>query len=450
MAAAEARAVWQRTANRCFVQEDAKRAPKLACCQSSSSTTRQVDAGPATVAEGPDHPATGFMPINRNPSYSSLPPDTRWWLQMQPSYGYQKDFTYEQLSALEADMETLRAGFVKSTPKTSEVHQQKAEFTDAVSAVCMKTGYEAQKQDVSAKYSKNMQEPLQYEMKEKYETMGMDTIDCPVSNQPKEFCCDYPWIGGGRAEPWWRTTDRDELASLVAQKSLNHMENCDLPPPQKTYHKRHPYADIGCSDPNVILGTSLDAKAQATSLSSMTTPAHGYPDSGRGEMSGEGHSDKSFRDITEIQQLSEGEPTKAQLMEALCHSQTRAREAEKAAKQAYAEKEHIFKLFFTQASQLFAYKQWFQLLQLESLYLQIKNNEQPPSATVFPEGLPWMPVKGKKLRRNWRKGAKGKRGRMAEPRHDIATYAVAFALGFGLVGAGLFLGWTVGWMLPHF
>ncbi|CAL2237405.1 unnamed protein product [Prunus armeniaca] len=47
---------------------DAKRAPKLACCQSSSSTTKQVDAGPATVAKGPDHPAASFMPLNRNPS----------------------------------------------------------------------------------------------------------------------------------------------------------------------------------------------------------------------------------------------------------------------------------------------------------------------------------------------------------------------------------------------
>ncbi|BFG22184.1 hypothetical protein CerSpe_084580 [Prunus speciosa] len=451
MAAAEARAVWQRAANRCFVQEDAKRAPKLACCQSSSSTTKQVDAGPATAAGGPDHPAAGFMPLNRNPSYSSLPPDARWWLQMQPSYGYQKDFTYEQLNALEADMETLRAGFVKSTPKTSEVCQQKGECTDADGHKNSKV----QKQDVNAQYGKDMKELVQYkDMREKYEIMGMDTIDYPFSKQPEEFCCDYPWIGGGRAEPWWRTTDRDELASLVAQKSLNHIENCDLPPPQKMYHKRHPYADIGCSDHNVILGTSLDGKAQIGCLSDLASHARCYSDPGitrerKGDAAEEGHSDKSFRDVTETQQLSEGEPTKAQLMEALCHSQTRAREAEKAAKQAYAEKEHIFKLFFKQASQLFAYKQWFQLLQLETLCIQIKNNDQPGSAVV-PVVLPWMPFKGRKPRRSWRKGPKGKRGRRAEPRHDITKYAVAFALGFSLVGAGLLLGWTVGWMLPHF
>ncbi|BBG97664.1 hypothetical protein Prudu_006867 [Prunus dulcis] len=385
MAAAEARAVWQRVANRCFVQEDAKRAPKLACCQSSSSTTKQVDAGPATAAEGPDHPAAGFMPLNRNPSYSSLPPDARWWLQMQPSYGYQKDFTYEQLNALEADMETLRAGFVKSTPKTSEVRQQKGECTDADGHKNSKV----QKQDVNAQYGKDMKELVQYkDVREKYEIMGMDTIDYPFSKQPEEFCCDYPWIGGGGLNhgggrliemnwpPWLQRSHLTMLRTVI----FPHLRKCII------------------RDIRMLI------------LDVLTT-----------------------MDVTETQQLSEGEPTKAQLMEALCHSQTRAREAEMAAKQAYAEKEHIFKLFFRQASQLFAYKQWFQLLQLETLCIQIKNNDQPGSAVV-PVVLPWMPFKGRKPRRNWRKGPKGKRGRRAEPRHDITKYAVAFALGFSLVG----------------
>lgn len=156
-----------------------------------------------------------------------------------------------------------------------------------------------------------------------------------------------------------------------------------------------------------------------------------------------------YRDLIDLQKLTEGDPTKAQLIEALCHSQTRAREAEKAAKQAYAEKEHIFKLFFKQASQLFAYKQWFQLLQLETLYVQIKNKDQAGS-TVLPVILPWMSSKGRKSRKNWRKVPKGKRSRRVDHEYDINKYAVALALGFGLVGAGLLLGWTVGWMLPSF
>lgn len=136
------------------------------------------------------------------------------------------------------------------------------------------------------------------------------------------------------------------------------------------------------------------------------------------------------KDMTGMQQVSEGDTGKAQLMEALHHCQTRAREAEKTAKRVYAEKEHILKLFFRQTAQLFAYKQCFQLLQLKT--------------------LPWMPYKGRKQQKTWQKATGGKRVKRGRPQHDFTKYAVAFALGLGLVGAGLLVGWTAGWMLPPF
>ena len=136
--------------------------------------------------------------------------------------------------------------------------------------------------------------------------------------------------------------------------------------------------------------------------------------------------------------ISDNDPSKAQLLEALRHSQTRAREAEKAAEQAHREKEHIVSLFLRQASQLFAYKQWFYMLQLENLYSQIKNKDGPIS-NLFSVTIPWTPYKAKKQRG---------RGKRALPRYCISKYAVAFALGLSLVGAGLLLGWTIGCMLP--
>ncbi|EPS66035.1 hypothetical protein M569_08748, partial [Genlisea aurea] len=36
---------------------------------------------------------------------------------------------------------------------------------------------------------------------------------------------------------WWRTADPEELALLVAQRSLSRIENCDLPLPQSPYAK---------------------------------------------------------------------------------------------------------------------------------------------------------------------------------------------------------------------
>lgn len=146
-------------------------------------------------------------------------------------------------------------------------------------------------------------------------------------------------------------------------------------------------------------------------------------------------------------QTSEDNTSKAELMDALLHSQTRAREAEIAAKRAYAEKEHIVELFVRQATQLFAYKQWFQLLQLESL--QIKNSNQPMS-NLFPLVLPWKSYKNMVSHKRWRRVTGQKRVEQDQRKSDISTYAVAFALGLSLVSAGLLLGWTVGWMLPSF
>ncbi|KAJ7951326.1 Transmembrane protein [Quillaja saponaria] len=450
MAAAEARAVWQRTANRCFVQEDAKRAPKLACCQSSSTTSKLVDSEPASAVDGSDHAAVGFMPFNRNTSFSNLPPDTRWWLQLQPGYGHQKGLTYEQLKVIED--ETLRARNENKT--SSNLHPQEGDSTDI-------DIYKYQDSSPYVHYSKTAQEfPELMGLKGKYETVEMDPVGILVPKQPNEVCIDpdSPWLGNGKTEPWWRTTDRDELASLVVQKSLNHIENCDLPPPQK-YVRRYPYANI--SNDKMIM-SSFKCTAKPDGFSNITTHAEGIPDSGivdkkHGASANGRHlhyvSNKSssynttHEDVMQMQQVSDRDPGKAKLMEALRHSQTRAREAEEAAKQAYAEKEHILKLFFRQASQLFAYKQWLQLLQLETLYSQIKNNDQPVS-TLFPMALPWMSQKFRKPRKKWH--SKGRRGKRGRAKNGITTYAVAFALGLSLVGAGLLLGWTVGWMLPPF
>lgn len=294
MAGAEARAVWQRTANRCFVQEDAKRAPKLACCQSSS---KQVDAGPADVADAPVHPAAGFMPLNMNHLYSELPSDTRWWLQLQSNYGYQKGLTSEQISAVEAEMEALRTGFVNSPSKLSgdplldstggtlvdgninnEVSHD--ENYKSLSAVCMKKDLEVRKQNVGAVDCKSTQEFIELmDIRENYEFIEMDSVGCPSSKTSNELCFDpeSPWIGGGKTEPWWRTTDKDDLASLVAQKSVGYMENCDLPPPQKKHTRAHPYARSRGFDLDET--SSLHSKYQTDGISNPVVHAQGASDS---------------------------------------------------------------------------------------------------------------------------------------------------------------------------
>ncbi|CAL0302182.1 unnamed protein product [Lupinus luteus] len=426
MAGAEARAVWQRAANRCFVQEDAKRAPKLACCQSSCATSKSVDTGPADTPDESDHAAVNATRSESESSYTNLSPCSRWWMHLQPNYyGSRNGVIVEHLNALEDDVETSKAS------------------------------------DESKTFSKNSQTfPELIGAKEKHETVDIDSGGFSESKELNDFSLepDYSWIEGNMAEPWWRTTDKEELASFVSQKSLNHIENCDLPPPQMKHLIGHRCSSI--SDDKVKASPYV-VEAQPRSFSDFTPHSPGSLDSGlihkkrQGPSANEGllyfasvksSSYTAIHEDFKEKQIFEGDPSKVQLMEALCHSQTRAREAEEAAKQAYAEKDHIVALIFKQASQLFAYKQWLKLLQLETLYSQIKDKDQPIS-TIFPVALPWMSHDGRKSRKRKQKSCNAKQERQCKSKCDITTYAVAFALGLGLVGAGLLLGWTVGWML---
>lgn len=257
MAVAEARAVWQRTANRCFVQEDAKRAPKLACCQSSSSSSKQVDGGPTNAADMPENPAVSFMPFHRSSSYSNLSPDTRWWLQLQPSYGYQKGLTYEQLNALKAEMESVRTDIVNTPSKFDDVpphddrrgaclngnmnSESSSDPYCRISTNRIVKDPETKNQEANTLYNMNDQEFIEFkDTREKW--MDIDPIEFfqPQKSNEYGFDPESPWLGGEKNVPWWRTTDKDELASLVAQKSLDYIENCDLPPPQKLNVRRYP------------------------------------------------------------------------------------------------------------------------------------------------------------------------------------------------------------------
>lgn len=166
---------------------------------------------------------------------------------------------------------------------------------------------------------------------------------------------------------------------------------------------------------------------------------------------------------SEALQRLDSDLTKTQLLEALCHSQTRAREAEKAARQAYDEKEHLVKHFFMQASHLFAYRQWLQMLQIETLCLQHKNNtdeglqpkinddeglqpkinDDESISAKFP-GLLAVSREGRKGGKVRKKATK----RAGIPNYHLRRSIIGFAVGLSLAGAGLLLGWTIGRFFP--
>ncbi|XP_016472600.2 uncharacterized protein LOC107794611 [Nicotiana tabacum] len=474
MAVAEARTAWQRAANRCLVQEDAKRAPKLACCSSASPSAKQVDTGPANGADAQNPSSTCFLPFNRNFSYCDLSPNTRWWLHLQPNYGYQRGLVSETVDSLEAEMESI-GPVLDSTPKNSKFTDQSEADDDYVDEVTVGGSLDYQVKRSASHVNSDLgvghkelidvftdisKDSLNLEDgRYPYEASKKDVVDFTECKQFDElsFDTEYPWIGVEKSEPWWRTADREELALLVAQRSHDFIENCDLPQPQNNFVKRDHDVDVDTK----IYDASVSPKSRDMSRDSENIHQRGNVSFKRpSQLEAEGHSQlhackstslrnsdtSSQKPVPEMNTSSDDE-SKAQLLEALRHSQTRAREAENAAKQAFAEKEHVVQLVFRQASQLFAYKQWFQLLQLENLYFQIKNNRNQPISAILPVMLPWVPQKTKRPRKKY---ARVKRAKRACSKYDLSRYAVVFALGLGLVGAGFLLGWTVGWMLPTF
>ncbi|KAD7116999.1 hypothetical protein R6Q59_006354 [Mikania micrantha] len=334
MAAGEARAVWQRTANRYFIQDDAIKAPKLACCSSISSLISNVETKPVNSASVDDS-----YPFPDGKSFdSNLESDSKWWIQLQPDYMHQRGLSSEQFNPLDLESRNLQQFIQNQYGNVTSINS------------------------LSSKRS--------------YEFVEMDYVELP----------------------WWQMAEKDDFCSFDSNRSHVLIEN---------------------SDHNWPVHTGLESQKFKYGQNAISC--------------GRPHHDAS----------------KTKILEALCHSQTRARKAEFAAKKACTEKEHAIKLVFRQASQLFAYRQWIYVLQLEKLCYQIRNKKGDQMLSVTPVS----PSKIGNLNKNLKKvaSAKGKRARtkhgFGRHEHDLSKYAVIFMVGLGIVGAGLVLGWTVGWML---
>lgn len=119
------------------------------------------------------------------------------------------------------------------------------------------------------------------------------------------------------------------------------------------------------------------------------------------------------------------------------------------------------KHFFMQASHLFAYRQWLQMLQIETLCLQHKsntdeclqqknieglqpkNNNDESMSAKFP-GLLAVSREGRKMGKVRKKATK----RVRIPNYQLRRSIIGFAIGLSLGSAGLLLGWTLGRFFP--
>ncbi|XP_062192722.1 uncharacterized protein LOC133896187 [Phragmites australis] len=468
MAAAEARAAWQRAANRCLVQEDRKRAPKLACCPSSSEQQHGTSSGNCVTSEG--RPISNFMHLSWSPMNSNLPPDIRWWLQLQPNFGVQKDLVSEAHEKIVEDLAPKPKHEEPLLCETIGTNVEKSEDVFEppwmVSASFMKYSSETGLEELRTigGYS---QVPLKsrgtlYEDKELLDFKSSDSP--PLKNQQKaNFDMDAPWKEVEKIRPWWQITDENELASLVAERAVQHIENCDLPRPTQTVRVHHgteshsqenichsegpssPAGRVSHPVPGQCEHINLSYSSESTDLSLSNNRVwqqheRNYTYSGAQDFPNSSNTGSESKQT--LQNVSERD----RILEALCHSQTRAREAEMAAKKAHNEKDDVINLLLRQASDLFACNQCLKIFQLENMGLQLKHKEHQIT-TVIPE-LPWMTLKEKPTLGQEQKVWTRRKGRRQKKGGGFFD-AILFAVGLGLAGAGFLLGWTLGWLLPR-
>ncbi|KAL6846324.1 hypothetical protein ACP4OV_023772 [Aristida adscensionis] len=468
MAAAEARAAWQRAANRCLVQEDAKRAPKLTCCPLSVQS-HDTNCGNPTSPQ--DYHIPNFMPINWNMINSNLPTDTQWWLQLQPNFGCQMALAREHLNHVSGEVGEKKMENLEPVSKVEDMNakmgQDPFEPPWIVSTAFMKQTSETRFEDFKTlssytQMSTKCKGDANKSLHDDREFMEFKPFDPLFPNKPqKEYCeMEAPWEDSKKSQPWWQIADVDGLASLVAERAMQNIVNNDLPSPAQTVQVHGAKLngpgnkdDCGESLPSAGKEPGPGHDTMTCSYGISSTNDMNSSDGGAWQQDQRNNVPGSTQDSYSSANSStpgskpayQNASERNTLLDALRHSQTRAREAEMAAKKACDEKDHVIKLLFRQASHLFACKQWLKMLQLENICLQLKFKEHQ-IATMFPE-LPWMMVKDKVAPGLERKDGTRKKGRRSNRKGGLRN-AVVFAVGVGIVGAGMLLGWTLGWLLP--
>ncbi|CAL0327488.1 unnamed protein product [Lupinus luteus] len=417
--------------------------------QSSVSKKLKSDRQPSNSINDHVHANSGWTPRNAN---SDKLPDMKWWLHVKTNMEGERNHTCQSLNSWESDLDAVYEGFLDDNVKNFDAlsytggSNKDVNQSWSVSPTSIKNKNGTRMPKTEAALNNNIHLTTKKDHGQFYFSdshfMDSDVNNFLISENSKMTSSDLEssFMDTEKTGPWWRNAGKDELASLVAQKSLEHIENCDLPQPQTKHFRQRPLYPKGINHDKTP-PSSLNQKADTVSsnadsyTSGTSTSGSSFQDStrnfGSSQTKDPGSRKKDYPNNSQNNGIAE-------LMEALCHSQTRAREAEKAAQEAYNEKEHILTLFFRQASQLFAYKQWFHILQLEILCLQLRNKNEPL--------LNFLPYRAMQLKKSH--GRSGKRKGTKNRRCRIRKRAIAFVVGLGLAGAGLLLGWTMGWMYP--
>lgn len=272
MASAEARAGY--AVNNCF-RQDFRMTPNSSDQPSSVSKSLESDWTPS---DSVDYLAnSGCMPHNTNSDSSS---EMKWWLHVKTNMGGDANYTCQHLNSWESELDAFSTGLFGDNVKFGGDESVKnfdalscvGSATTIVSPKCQKKTNDTSMPKIEAALSNDLHLTPKKKNQEEFWFSDGQFVDCDitsflVSEQCKKTSSDMEphWMGAEKNRPWWRTTGKDDLASLVAQKSFDHIENCDLPQPHVKPFRKIPSLQPAGIDHDKNPLSSLNQKAEMCS-----------------------------------------------------------------------------------------------------------------------------------------------------------------------------------------
>ncbi|XP_073273886.1 uncharacterized protein [Primulina huaijiensis] len=168
--------------------------------------------------------------------------------------------------------------------------------------------------------------------------------------RPEKNCSDLDsqWSEFMKIEPWWHSADKDDLASFISRRSSSHIRTRDLPEPQALHLEKGSDNFVNYFD--LVKEQMANTKAKVLRVADCSQGKDEGLVECTFQVSDGTFSNGNLGTIKVDSSVTPGQESfdlnKTQLLEALCHSQTRAREAEKLAHDACDEKGRIMELFF--------------------------------------------------------------------------------------------------------
>lgn len=264
MAAAEAKPPKKHLENHFPAQDDGYGTSRLLSTPPSSSNS-ECNTSPDRRARGFYSPTeSAHVPTSNTTVDIDLEPD------VQPSFEHHKDFTMRWEKPLQAEVDDLSIGAADKTTVSVEEHQNIEELEYQVYEKYDATESVSNNKSVNTNKKTDCMDEFQY-IEDHF--TDLHNFDSLKQGENVSFDLESHWTGTEKTKPWWRSASKDELASLVARKSLESLENCDLPQPRTKHHRKDQSAYHECFDQDCFL-TSSFTEMQFSSLDRYSRGMH--------------------------------------------------------------------------------------------------------------------------------------------------------------------------------